>query len=59
MKYIVAKYKKAGIIAAKITKEYDDSRNSAIINAAAPIIGGVICPPEDAQASTAAANLGR
>ena len=27
--------------------------------AAAPMIGGVICPPDDAQASTAAAKRGR
>jgi hypothetical protein len=28
------------------------------MKAAAPIIGGVICPPEEEQASTAAENLG-
>ena len=30
-----------------------------MMNAAAPMIGGVIWPPDDAQASTAAANRGR
>ena len=32
---------------------------SAIRNAAAPMMGGMICPPVDAAASTAAANSGR
>jgi hypothetical protein len=32
--------------------------NSAIKNAAAPIIGGIICPPVEADASTAPANSG-
>ena len=32
---------------------------SAIRNATAPITGGMICPPVDAAASTAPANLGR
>ena len=32
---------------------------SAIKNAAAPIIGGMICPPVDEAASTAPANSGR
>ena len=31
---------------------------SAIRNAAAPMIGGIICPPVDAAASTAPANSG-
>ncbi len=30
-----------------------------MMKAAAPMIGGVICPPDDAQASTAAANRAR
>ncbi len=30
--------------------------NSTIKNAAAPIIGGIICPPVDAAASTPPAN---
>ena len=30
-----------------------------MMNAAAPITGGMICPPEDAVASTAPANSGR
>jgi len=32
---------------------------SLIRNAAAPITGGMICPPVEAAASTAAANSGR
>ena len=39
--------------------KYDTPRNSAITNAAAPMTGGMICPPVDATASTAAANGGR
>src|SRR5947199_9126681 len=41
------------------TCAYGTARNSAITNAAAPMTGGMICPPVDATASTAAANGGR
>src|SRR5699024_11067958 len=48
----------AGTIAAIITLLYGIFKYSAIINAAAPIIGGVIIPPVEATASTAPACLG-
>src|SRR5699024_12254470 len=38
--------------------EYGTPTYSIIINAAAPIKGGIICPPVDAEASVAAANSG-
>ena len=38
--------------------EYGTPRNSAITNEAAPMTGGMICPPVDATASTAAAASG-
>ena len=41
------------------TWKYGTARNSAITKAAAPITGGMICPPVEATASTAAANGGR
>ena len=37
---------------------YPTPVRSAITRAAAPIIGGMICPPEDAVASIPAANVG-
>ena len=42
----------AGTIAANTIVEYGKPKNSIIRNAAAPMIGGVICPPVDAAAST-------
>ena len=51
------KYKIAGTIAAFTTSIYGIPTNSAIRNAAAPIIGGIICPPVDAAASTAPAKF--
>ena len=44
--------------AAAATVVYGTLRNSAIRNAAAPMIGGISCPPVDAAASTAPANSG-
>ena len=38
--------------------EYGTPVYSAMMNTAAPITGGMICPPVDAVASTAAANFG-
>src|SRR5690554_3916225 len=38
--------------------EYLIFKNSTIINAAAPIIGGINCPPVEAAASVAPANSG-
>ena len=46
---------KAGTMAAITIVEYGKPKNSIIRNAAAPMIGGVICPPVDAAASTAPA----
>ncbi len=46
---------KAGTIAAMTIIWYGIERNSTIRNAAAPMIGGVICPPVEAAASTPAA----
>jgi hypothetical protein len=40
-------------------RAYGTCRNSAMTNAAAPMTGGMIWPPVDAVASTAAANGGR
>ncbi len=37
---------------------YETPKYSIIINAAAPIIGGIICPPVEAAASVAPANSG-
>ena len=50
------KYKIAGMAAALAISMYGRFRNSTMTNAAAPMIGGMICPPVDAEASTAAAN---
>ena len=41
-----------------MTWVYETPRNSAITKAAAPMIGGMICPPVEATASTAAAASG-
>ena len=49
---------KAGIRADTATFTYGVLVISAIINAAAPMIGGAICPPVEATASTAPAKLG-
>jgi hypothetical protein len=46
---------KAGTIAARMIVWYGTARYSTIRNAAAPMIGGVICPPVAAAASTAPA----
>ena len=43
------KYRIAGIIAACTILMYGIPRLSAIKNAAAPIIGGISCPPVDAE----------
>ena len=47
----------AGKRAAIIILSYGTPVNSTITNAPAPIKGGIIWPPEDATASTDAANL--
>jgi hypothetical protein len=49
----------AGTIAAMMIVWYGTFRNSIIRNAAAPMIGGVICPPVLDAASTAAAKVTR
>ena len=49
------KYNTAGMIAALTISMYGMPTNSAIKNAAAPITGGINCPPVDAAASTAPA----
>ena len=49
----------AGTIAAMMIVWYGRFRNSIIRNAAAPMIGGVICPPVDDAASTAPAKCAR
>ena len=54
-----AKYRIAGIIAALATSKYGIPMDSAIRKAAAPIMGGISCPPVEAEASTAPANSGR
>ena len=43
-------------MAAFTTSQYRTPRISATKNAAAPMIGGMICPPVEAVASTAPAN---
>ena len=53
-----AKYRIAGRIAKTAMREYGTPVYSAIRNAAAPMIGGMICPPVDAAASTAPAKSG-
>ena len=53
-----AKYSSAGTIAFVATSMYGMPMYSAIRNAAAPMIGGMIWPPEEAAASTAPANSG-
>src|SRR5690625_2330326 len=55
---IPVKYNTAGIAAASMMVEYATPKYSIIINAAAPITGGMICPPVDADASVPAANSG-
>src|SRR5699024_3853116 len=52
------KYKAAGTTAANIIAPYETPKYSIIINAAAPMIGGMICPPVEADASVPAANSG-
>ena len=52
------KYKIAGRIALTATCAYGMPMYSAIRNAAAPMIGGMIWPPVEAAASTAPANSG-
>ena len=47
----------AGKRAAIIILSYGTPVNSTITNAPAPIKGGMICPPDEATASTAADNL--
>ena len=53
----VKKNKIAGGNEAMIILLYGIPVNSTITKAPAPIRGGIICPPEDATASTEAANL--
>ena len=48
----------AGIAAATTILMYGIPVNSAIMKAAAPITGGMICPPVEAAASTAPAKYG-
>src|SRR5690625_2419288 len=55
---IPVKYNMAGTTADNIITEKGTFKYSIIINAAAPINGGIICPPVDADASVAAANSG-
>src|SRR6056297_1641811 len=45
--------------AARTIWRYGIPVTSAIRNATTPITGGMICPPDDAAASTAPANVGR
>ena len=52
------KYKIAGRMALTATCAYGMPMYSAIRNAAAPMIGGMIWPPVEAAASTAPANSG-
>ena len=59
MSIMPVKYNIAGTIAAMIMVEYGILVISAIRKAAAPITGGMICPPVEAAASTAAENSGR
>ncbi len=54
----VPKYRMAGINAARIIVVYGIPVISAMTKAAAPIIGGISCPPVEAPASTAPANWG-
>ena len=54
--HIVRKYMTAGISAAMAMVEYPTPKVCAIKNAPAAMIGGIICPPVDATASTAPAN---
>ena len=44
--------------AASATVAYFTCRNSAMMNAAAPITGGISCPPVEPTASIAAARVG-
>ena len=52
----VRKYSSAGIAAALQISTYGTSIVSAMMNATAPITGGMICPPMLAVASTPPAN---
>ena len=52
------KYRSAGMMAIAATSMYGMPMYSAIRNAAAPMIGGMIWPPVDEAASTAPANSG-
>src|SRR4030042_2399171 len=49
----------AGRVAERAIVRYGVSINSAMMNAPAPIMGGMIWPPVEATASTAAAKGGR
>ena len=53
---IPVKYKSAGKMARMAISLYWTPTISAIRKAAAPMIGGMICPPVEAAASTAPAN---
>ena len=52
---MTAKYSTAGSAAASATFRYGTFSSSAIRNAPAPMIGGMIWPPAEALASTPAA----
>jgi F420-non-reducing hydrogenase iron-sulfur subunit len=58
--YVNGNYKARRRIAVlrEVLDELGTPMNSAIKNAAAPIMGGIICPPVEAAASTAPANSG-
>src|SRR5690554_861447 len=45
------KYKIAGMTAAAMIVAYDTPKYSIMMNAAAPMTGGMICPPVEADAS--------
>ena len=53
---MTAKYRIAGSVAVCAIVRYGTLSSSAIRNAPAPMIGGMICPPADALASTPAAS---
>jgi hypothetical protein len=54
----VAKYRNAGSTESFTTSMYGSCVYSAIRNAPAPMIGGMICPPVDAAASMPPASSG-
>ena len=56
--FVIVSHTTAGIMADFTTWAYVKPVPSAIRNAAAPIMGGIICPPVEAAASTAPANSG-